>query len=189
MSTVSTEMSTETPDPPDSRNQKRSLVHQHFTFSEKDKKYQCNHCPKLLAKEKQSGTGNLLKHLRSQHPKTLTSDEKQQKPATIGPLPAAFKNMKKLQDDFHRFLVEFIVKTDQPFSIVEADSFLKLINCNRTTPISVPKRDTIKRKLQDKFESEKLQLIEVLKRAPGKISLVVDCWTTRNGHCFHGILA
>ncbi|CAG7833175.1 unnamed protein product, partial [Allacma fusca] len=93
---------------------------------------------------------------------------------------------KKLPDDFHRFLVEFIVQTDQPFSIVEADSFLKLINYNRTTPISVPKRDTIKRKLQDMFESEKLQLIEVLKRAPGKISLVVDCWTTRNGHCFHG---
>ncbi|CAG7724669.1 unnamed protein product, partial [Allacma fusca] len=25
--------------------------------------------------------------------------------------------------------------------------------------------------------------------APGKISIVVDCWSTRNGHSFHGILA
>ncbi|CAG7815904.1 unnamed protein product, partial [Allacma fusca] len=38
------------------------------------------------------------------------------------------------------------------------------------------------------YKSEKALVEKQIQNAPGKISLVVDCWSTKNGYAFHGIM-
>ncbi|CAG7832857.1 unnamed protein product, partial [Allacma fusca] len=39
------------------------------------------------------------------------------------------------------------------------------------------------------YDDEKAQLKKDLNAAPGKISLILDCWTSKNFFSFHGIIA
>ncbi|CAG7827377.1 unnamed protein product [Allacma fusca] len=145
----------------------------------------------MFKKELRSGTSNLLKHLRYAHENKLPKNSGGKAEDAKGSLPEAFKNVirKCSDEELHRLIVEFIIMTDQPFSIVEADSFEKLIEFLAQKSIKIPRRDSVKRKIETMFEREKANVAELIKNAPEKIFIVVDCWTSRTGKSFHGILA
>ncbi|CAG7825554.1 unnamed protein product [Allacma fusca] len=160
----------------------KSKVHEHFTFNDKENMYKCSYCFKLFKKEKSSGTGNLLKHLRRLHSKKYAESKCEE--SIKGPIEAAFSKQAFSAEEYNRKLVEFILLTDQPFSIVEAESFFNLMKYGRSQPI--PNRFANKKKIEEMFATEKQKIKELLKAAPGKVSIVVDCWTTRNGGSHKG---
>jgi len=59
-----------------STSSKRSSVYQHFTFDEKNKKWKCRHCRVEYKPSKDSSTGTMLKHLRTNHASVLGNSEK-----------------------------------------------------------------------------------------------------------------
>ncbi|CAG7669923.1 unnamed protein product, partial [Allacma fusca] len=89
----------------------------------------------------------------------------------LGPLDAAFKLVKNPKDELQELIVKFIILTDQPFSVVEAEAFLNLCNYNRIKPLSIPKRDAIRQKIQSIYECEKQEIVKMLKATSSKISL------------------
>ncbi|CAG7785207.1 unnamed protein product, partial [Allacma fusca] len=107
-------------------------------------------------KEPNSGTGNLLKHLRNKHPIKL-QDPDAAPNTTNSPIIAAFKKMEFSSEEFHQRLVKFIILTDQPFSIVDADSFRNLLGYVSPSTASIPKRDAIKNKILAMYNVEKLK--------------------------------
>ncbi|CAG7818508.1 unnamed protein product, partial [Allacma fusca] len=101
--------------------QKKSIVHQHFTFNEESNKYICKNCKKSFKREPRSSTGNLMKHLKTKHANKLNVTNNDHL-ALKGPLPVAFSKT-SCDKDLLRLLGEFIIMTNQPFSIVEEESF------------------------------------------------------------------
>ncbi|CAG7831184.1 unnamed protein product, partial [Allacma fusca] len=92
-------------------------------------------------KEKNSGTGNLKKHMVSKHNHKW---EESLPPPASSPIIAAFKKAEFSNEEFHRRLVKFIILTDQPFSVVEAESFLDLLKISIPSHAEIPKRRAIK---------------------------------------------
>ncbi|CAG7824281.1 unnamed protein product, partial [Allacma fusca] len=166
----------------------RSKVHQHFTKIEN--KFQCNHCKKTFNIEKYGCTSNRLKHLNSKHPSKVEKDQTHaltQKNVIL----QAFQKQQKNQSeaDLQRLITRFIILTDQPFVITEAQSFFELMAFGKTNAPAIPSADTIRRKIFAVYDEEKLKISQKLQSAPGKISLGADCWTAATGKSFHGILA
>ncbi|CAG7827256.1 unnamed protein product, partial [Allacma fusca] len=79
--------------------------------------------------------------------------------------------------------------TNQPFSIVEEESFRALMLLGKQYSLHIPQRETIKGKIQSMYLEKKEGIKAKLQAHSGKISLVVDCWSSRSGKSFHGILA
>ena len=59
-----------------STSSKRSSVYQHFTFDENIKKWKCQHCRAEYKPSKDSSTGTMLKHLRTNHASVLGNSGK-----------------------------------------------------------------------------------------------------------------
>ncbi|CAG7721691.1 unnamed protein product, partial [Allacma fusca] len=145
----------------------------------------------MFKKDLRSGTSNLLKHLRYAHENKLPKNSGEKTEVSKGSLLEAVKNaIKNISvEEVHHLIVELLIMTDQPFSIVQADSFEKLIELLAQKSIKIPKRDSSKRKIETIFELEKVKVVELVKNVHGKVSIVVDCWKSRNEKSFHGIFA
>ncbi|CAG7824610.1 unnamed protein product, partial [Allacma fusca] len=92
-------------------------------------------------------------------------------------------------EEHNNLLMEFIILQNQPFSLVQAESFIKLVNYGRDPPFAIPKKDAIKSKLTQLYHDKKESIKTSLLDSPEKISLVVDCWSTKSMKSFQGILA
>ncbi|CAG7716529.1 unnamed protein product [Allacma fusca] len=114
-------------------------------------------------KQGSKSTGNLWKHMGRMH-KAISMSNQPNSPNTLRIKkylqPKGFE-----KDDFEKKLLDFIILTDQPFTITESESFQGFALCNRCNRSNHS---------QD---------------APGKISIIMDCCTLRNGILFNGIIA
>jgi hypothetical protein len=103
----------------------------------------------------------------------------------------SFINTTKLvpkQFNFIDVLIEFIVSGQHPFSIVEESGFINLIN-GLNDKVIPPSRDTIERRINDKFDEKKIVTQEFFKSFDGKVALTTDFWTSIKMKPFAAITA
>ncbi|CAG7725821.1 unnamed protein product, partial [Allacma fusca] len=165
----------------------RSSVHKHFTLE--DGKHRCNYCKYSLKVEANSGTGNRRRHL-AQHHKSI--DLKNESVADHkGAIVEAFAKQASVfcQESLKEKIVRFVVLTNQPFVITEKQAFIDMMCYGRSVVPKIPSADSVKRAIEAMYNSEKNRVITTLQNIPGKISLIVDCWTTRNRIDFLAIIA
>lgn len=129
----------------------------------------------------------LLKHLRQKHPKKcpeLLPGIQSTKP------PRDFFNAQKMKgpfndDIFMGKLIKWIVKTDQPFSIVDNDEFEDMMEYLKKD-IGIKSRRTIMRRLEVIYKQKKEELKMELGSFKSKFSLTCDLWTSKNNLSFFG---
>lgn len=83
------------------------------------------------------------------------------------------------QENFRKALLKWVVVSSQPFSVVEEEAFVELIRLlNPTAELISDKtmRADVMAAYYDQIEEIKSQLKEV----PGKISITLDCWSSKN---------
>ena len=163
----------------------KSVVWDHFKVSEVDKnKAICSHCPKRKNEFSYNnyGTQNLLKHLKTQH--SFVFKDPQQ--PTISEV--AFEKQFFSQDHLDQYLLEWIVKEDQPFTQLESEDFLRILNLLKPN-VKVYSADTLKRRIMAEFEVKQNDLKNTLSQSNGKISFTTDCWTSSNNISFMGLTA
>lgn len=83
------------------------------------------------------------------------------------------------QENFRKSLLKWIVLSNQPFSVVEEDAFIELIKTLNPSAEVISDK-TIKADLTaayfEKFENIKQEVKEI----PGKISITMDMWSSKN---------
>ena len=94
-------------------------------------------------------------------------------------------------EGFRKRLLEFIVSTNQPFALVQQQSFIEFTKyCSMDNEkINLPASNTIKTWITEMYTSEKSKLRDRLFNNKGKISFVLDCWTSSNQWPFQGVIA
>jgi hypothetical protein len=157
----------------------KSSVWEHFKISEVDpKKAICVHCPshKNTFSYSNGGTTNLKNHL-SQHKAILNKDLKNKKPITD-----YFKHIFN-NELFEDRLINWIVKDDQSFQVVENESFKEMMSLVKPG-LNIPSRNTVKRRVMEQFQNKRDQMIEFFDHLDAKVSFTTDCWTSPNGITF-----
>ena len=79
--------------------------------------------------------------------------------------------------EFRKRVVNFVVSTDQPFTIVESTEFRELITHAgfQNTKFNIPGADTARRDIRETFTEMKLKLVTKLTSFPNKVSFTIDC--------------
>lgn len=85
-------------------------------------------------------------------------------------------------------LIKWIVIHQHPFTIVEENSFIELIN-SLCPNAKIPSADTIKRNIMDVYEINSKSIQVILQELPGKISFTIDTWTSPSTKSFLSITA
>lgn len=95
------------------------------------------------------------------------------------------------EERFKEILLKFIITTDQPFSVIEDESFQELIKYSMQdiNEVKLPGRAAIRRMISETYQSKFKELKATLIDAPGKLSFSVDGWSSRNGYAFQGVIA
>ena len=101
-----------------------------------------------------------------------------------GPLSKFFPETQKewTQNDVNEQILKFFISGNIPFNQAENPEFQKLIRMIKVGKASAkpPSRKTIRRRLHDHSMVAVKQLRATLQDHKGRISLALDCWSTRN---------
>jgi hypothetical protein len=85
-------------------------------------------------------------------------------------------------------VLKYVISGNIPFTQVENEHFRKLISCIQVNnhPTTAPSRKVIRSRLSVQSELAKENLKNILKANSSKISLALDCWSTRTNYGFLG---
>lgn len=91
---------------------------------------------------------------------------------------------------FRQKVCQFIVCCDEPFTIVENPYFIDLIDyCSEgNEACKLFSAKTAKEDIDKRFLEFKSDLKNTLQNNAGKISFIIDCWTSSNQHPFQGVI-
>ena len=70
-------------------------------------------------------------------------------------------------------LIEWIVTSQQPFTVVEEPSFLDFVHSLHLSAL-IPSADTIKRNIFNLYETKIVKVKDFFQKASGKISFTTD---------------
>jgi hypothetical protein len=82
-------------------------------------------------------------------------------------------------------VLKFFISGNIPFKQADNPEFQKLLGC--IFPNTIASRKIIRTDLANEAKAAKLDLKVVLGKLDSKISLALDCWTSRTGFAFLGI--
>lgn len=192
----------------------RAIVYQFFEWVNETNQYKCSiceyvcclvhvsmmianyysilmFCRKQYSVPKSGGTGSLNNHMNRKH-KTIFDNAKNVKAVADGrTIPSSSAPLKITSEMFRHKIVMFMICSDQPFTLVEDEFFRDLINyCsseNKECQLFCAK--TAKRSIEALYNENKLNKKEILENNDGKISFVIDCWTSSNQLAFQGVIA
>lgn len=144
------------------------------------------------------GSASLLTHLKTKHPNKL--NENVQGKSTNRALenyytPLPQKEKPKIEpithQGFKEKLIAFIIDTNQAFSVVESKRFIDLIAyCSgQNQYCNIVKRTQTTNWVTELYGEEKTNLKTELKQNAGKVSFILDGWTSPNQKAFLGIIA
>ena len=148
---------------------KTSDIWQHFDSEENHSI--CKYCKKTYAKS--TSTTILRRHYEKHHERRINKAKQTtlQFSTTLTPHPNEIMHEKTGS------IVEWIVLDLQPFSVVESESFIRLIN--KLDPhYRLPSRHTIKRLIIDEFEERRKVIINFFQNSTSKFSLTCDIWSS-----------
>ncbi|XP_021967288.1 zinc finger BED domain-containing protein RICESLEEPER 2 [Folsomia candida] len=162
----------------------RSEMFNHFCLTPSGSQYSCKYCSDLY---QNSGgvTSNLKRHMESNHP--LELQESRSRDSTKRPRNSSAPNQPVTQERLIIALTEFVLETDQAFSIVEEPSFRRLLGL-LNPDIKIPGRTTIRSEISKRHQTEKERITAKLQEIPGKLSFILDCWTSSNQCAFQGVI-
>jgi hypothetical protein len=132
------------------------------------------------------GSGTFLEHIRKVHPKKAP----ELVPLKAKPLIRDFFSKAKMKIPFNEDiavgkLLKWIVKTDQPFTIVDNEHFQDFINYLKND-INLVSRRTIMRRLEDVYLQKIQEVKSKLNTLSSKFSVTCDVWTSKNQLSFFG---
>ena len=145
--------------------------------------YKCNHCSRVFMCP---GSGTFLEHIRKVHPKKAP----ELVPLKAKPLIRDFFSKAKMKIPFNEDiavgkLLKWIVKTDQPITIVDNEHFQDFINYLKND-INLVSRRTIMRRLEDMYLQKIQEVNSKLNTLSSKFSVTCDVWTSKNQLSFFG---
>jgi hypothetical protein len=134
--------------------------------------FNCSYCSKIF---QGPSTSSCLKHLRNVHPKKcpdiLLKDGEGKPKRSIKDFFGMSKLSKPFDEDvFMGKLLKWIVKTDEPFSVVDNEYFIDLMNYLKKDVLTIS-RQTLMRRLDEVYELKKEQLKKVLSSFDSKYSV------------------
>ncbi|CAG7701169.1 unnamed protein product [Allacma fusca] len=132
--------------------QRKSGIYQQFVWNEEKKKFQCNHCKNFFV-QKCKSTGNLWKHYNRCAKPLINNPRHNHNDNTSGRITKFFKPQLEGfdKDELENKLLDFVIMTDQPFSILEDPSFIAFAVYGR--PIDgLFSSTTLKRRLLQRYE-------------------------------------
>ncbi|CAG8484905.1 2222_t:CDS:2 [Scutellospora calospora] len=155
-------------------------------FFERTKESQtCKICKKMYAGIGETSTGTLKTHLRRNHQSEFERGSHQtdfeRKTRTV--------NYRRItpysrQENFERSrsIINWIVSTIQPFSVIEDESFIEMIK--KLDPhYHMPKIQYIKSHVIKRFQTRREKLHHDLGNIKSRISLTGDTWTLESDQC------
>ena len=93
--------------------------------------------------------------------------------------------MAKIEEE----ILKYVISGNIPFNQVENQHFRNIISFIqiRNKPVQAPSRKVIRARLSSKSEQARENLLTTLAANTSKISLALDCWSTRNSYGFLGM--
>jgi hypothetical protein len=152
----------------------------------------------LYSTPKSGGTGSLHNHLKNKHPLLATelaaTDKSQTSSNSVMDkfLSIEISRDPITQENFKVKLLNHIVCSSQPFTLVEEKSFrefTKFCLGPSSSLVTMPlSHNTIRQWICQLYETEFAALKERLLKNESKISFVIDCWTSSNQFPFQGVI-
>ncbi|KMT02093.1 hypothetical protein BVRB_9g208210 [Beta vulgaris subsp. vulgaris] len=147
-------------------------------------KAECNYCLKQLAGGRRAGTTHLKDHTKI-CPKRKCQDLRQTR--LFGSQAKAIDEQDTLtlapyefqQEKGRKTLAEMIVLHEYPLSMVDHYGFRKY-SSTLQPGFKVPCRNTSKKDIMARYESEKEKIGILLRKAKSRIALTTDMWTANN---------
>jgi hypothetical protein len=144
------------------------------------------------------GSSTLRKHFKDKHPNQFIelskTNEEQEKQTTITKhlVPEKPRAQPVTKDGVRVRLAKLVVGADLPFNITEDEFFIDFVSyVTRQNPnvVPLPGRSTVKLDIEQLYQTRLEALISELVNNEGKISLIVDCWTSSNQNSYQGVVA
>jgi hypothetical protein len=85
-------------------------------------------------------------------------------------------------------LVQWVITSQQPFTVVEEPSFIEFVHTLHPG-VLLPSADTVKRNIYDLYEENVGKIKNILQMVPGKISFTTDIWTSPSTKSFLSLTA
>lgn len=151
----------------------RSGVWEHFDIISTNvdgvKSCRCKYCGHVYSKvSSKNETGNLIRHLDS-CPRKNTHD--------VGQMLSKTGISKFDNEHFRELLCSAVIVHDLPFRFVEYERIRAIFEYLRWDVKSVS-RNTVKSDILKMHEREKIKIKSMLEKAPGRVSLTSDCWSS-----------
>lgn len=133
--------------------------------------------------QQHGSTGTLVNHMKRKHPTTYFNEVPPELPETEKRIVT--------KEIFQQKVIKFLVCTYQPFTIVEDPFFKEIIDyCSEgNDSCELFSAATAKNHVTQLFSEYKTSIITALQSNTGKISFIIDCWTSSNQHPFQGVIA
>ena len=139
--------------------------------------FRCNYCKNIY---KGPSTSTMLKHLRLAHkdrcPELLNTTAKIT--PKINNLFSKKTSVDFTEENFQALLIKFIIKTDQPLSIIDNVYFKELIGYLKIN-LELVSRRTLVRRMEDCYIDVKSIMKNKLKKLKSKYSITCDVWTSK----------
>ncbi|CAG7722539.1 unnamed protein product, partial [Allacma fusca] len=142
----------------------RSSIHQHYKLLDYKSKFKCNYCGKVLKRDSTGSTSSLRKHVARSHKSVTLKGDQEAKTSqlSIDNFLVMDSRDKFDQHRFEKLLVEFVIDSNQPFSIVNSSAFCKFSEYWRAEA-RLPKNDKMKSLCMKRFEQERTLVEEKLR--------------------------
>ncbi|ODM89477.1 Zinc finger BED domain-containing protein RICESLEEPER 3 [Orchesella cincta] len=146
------------------------------------------------------GSPSLLNHLTTSHPSVLQTDAAADSNDNLASLTKYYTKVLKpitpkveavTKEGFKKHLLSFIVKTDQPFSVVENEAFIGMMKYYtfQNPNTQLPSQTTVRNWISETYAEEKAKLLHSLTTNDGQISFILDGWSSSNMKSFQGAIA
>ena len=150
------------------------------------KHFRCSYCVKNPKYFQGPSNGSILKHLRKSHPKKCLELLPEKGQITSRGFFDKVKMKETFNEDiFMGKLLKWVVKTDQPFSVVDNPHFEDLLEYLKKD-IGVKSRRTLMRRLDELYDQKRHEMKERLNGFKSKYSITCDVWTSKNQLSFFG---
>lgn len=106
-------------------------------------------------------------------------------------LQIALNEHKICNEVFRHKLIKFMICCDEPFNLTENEYFRDLIDyvSGKNDECRLFCAKTTKKLITDLYQEYKTKIKAEIQNNEGKISFVIDCWTSSNQYPFQGVIA
>lgn len=141
--------------------------------SHKQYHIKCNYCAHTL--QSASSTSGMMRHLKSRHQDKLDGKSSRSIADQLRDTPAAGSTPRPNLEDL---IIRFIVLSEQPLQLVEEPAFVQLL-AGANPGFKLFSRKTLKERILRYHDAYFSALKEALQDIPGKLSVSLDCSTTK----------